>query len=482
MRIIHTSDWHLGQHFYGKSRAREHQQFLNWLVEQSKVQQIDAIIVAGDIFDTGTPPSYAREMYFDFIAKLHQAQCQLVVLAGNHDSVAMLGESQNLLEQLSTRVIAAVNDNMAEQVFVLNSLKTKQQAVICAIPFIRARDVVKSYAGQSASDKQRSLQQAITEHYQKLFTKAQTLSSAEQTKGSRLPIIATGHLTTIGASVSESVRDIYIGTLEAFPASEFPDADYIALGHIHRSQKVTKSEHIRYSGSPIALSFDEANTQKSIVIAEFKDGKLSDIELTPVPCFQALAMVKTQLENLSEDIAKVAQAHNTEMANSAEKIWLDIEIESAEYLQDLTARIEQIIAELPVEVLLVRRSKKSRQQMPSHEKKITLNELSVQDVFDARMELELWQSDEQQARKARLNSLYLEIAEQTQLANSPNDALAQHSGVQPSDAVNSVAAHTTVDDVVDSDSDSDIDSSAEAINADINAGENASVKPQTEPK
>jgi len=444
MRIIHTSDWHLGQHFYGKSRAREHQQFLNWLIEQSESQQIDAIIVAGDIFDTGTPPSYAREMYFDFIAKLHQTRCQLVVLAGNHDSVAMLTESQKLLQQLSTRVVSAVSDNMAEQVFVLKSLKTEQQAVICAIPFIRARDIVKSYAGQSASEKQQSLQRAITEHYHSLFNQAQTLASADQAKGTRLAIIATGHLTTIGASTSESVRDIYIGTLEAFPASEFPAADYIALGHIHRPQKVTKSEHIRYSGSPIALSFDEANTQKSIVIAEFKDGKLSDVTLTHVPCFQPLAMVKAQLDSLSEDIAAVVAALSTEAVNAddksnaiafEEKIWLDIEIDSAEYLQDLSARIEQIVAELPVEVLLVRRSKTSRQQMPSHEKKVTLSELSVQEVFDARMALEHWQSDEQQARKVRLNSLYCEIAEQTQLASSTKRALAQQHDVEASSKI-----------------------------------------------
>ncbi|TWX73312.1 exonuclease subunit SbcD [Colwellia sp. C1TZA3] len=443
MRIIHTSDWHLGQHFYGKSRAREHQQFLTWLIEQSLSQQIDAIIVAGDIFDTGTPPSYAREMYFDFIAKLHQTHCQLVVLAGNHDSVAMLTESQKILQQLSTRVISAVSDNMAEQVFVLNSLKTEQQAVICAIPFIRPRDIVKSYAGQSASEKQRSLQQAITGHYQTLFSQAQTLSHADQNEDTRLPIIATGHLTTIGASTSESVRDIYIGTLEAFPASEFPAADYIALGHIHRPQKVTKSENIRYSGSPIALSFDEANTQKSIVIAEFKNGELSKIELSNVPCFQALAMVKTHLETLSADIAAVVESKSIELKNEAststeskvadnktaaqEKIWLDIEIESAEYLQDLSARIEQIVKELPVEVLLVRRSKKSRQQMPSHEKKVTLSELSVQEVFDARMALELWESDEQQERKTRLNSLYHNIAEQTQLASSTKPSPSEHS-------------------------------------------------------
>ncbi len=421
MRIIHTSDWHLGQHFYGKSRAREHQQFLNWLVEQSQSQQIDAIVVAGDIFDTGTPPSYAREMYFDFIAKLHQVQCQLVVLAGNHDSVAMLSESQNLLQQLSTQVISAVSEDIDQQVFVLKSLKTQQQAVICAIPFIRPRDIVKSYAGQSADEKQRSLQQAISAHYQHLFEHAQVLSNANLIDGKRLPIIATGHLTTIGATTSDSVRDIYIGTLEAFPASEFPNADYIALGHIHRPQKVTKSDHIRYCGSPIALSFDEAKTQKNIVIVEFENGEFSNVELSNIPCVQPLAMVKTNLESLSDDIAAVVNDNQAleEPANTKEKIWLDIEIESAEYLQDLTARIEQIIKELPVEVLLVRRSKKSRQQMPSQQEKITLSELSVQEVFDARMALEEWQSEEQQNRKTRLNSLYLNIAEQTQLALSP---------------------------------------------------------------
>lgn len=438
MRIIHTSDWHLGQHFYGKSRANEHQQFLDWLIEQSQQQQIDAIIVAGDIFDTGTPPSYAREMYFDFIAKLNKTNCQLVVLAGNHDSVAMLSESKQLLQQLSTRVISAASDNISEQVFVLNSLKTGQQAVVCAIPFIRPRDIVKSYAGQSAKEKQQSLQQAIAEHYQHLFEHAQCLSKPESDEKSRLPIIATGHLTTVGASTSESVRDIYIGTLEAFPASEFPDADYIALGHIHRPQKVTKSEHIRYCGSPIALSFDEVKWQKNIVIAEFSQGELANVELCNVPCFQPMAIVKTNLENLAQDITAVVneqqeKAINDEELESAnadtskevqEKIWLDIEIESAEYLQDLTTRIEQLTETLPVEVLLVRRSKKARAKMPASEKKITLSELSVQEVFDARVELENWQTEEELARKDRLNHLYHAIAENIQLTGDLDEASA----------------------------------------------------------
>ena len=419
MKILHTSDWHLGQHFYGKSRAKEHQHFLNWLLKQVQENSIDAVIVAGDIFDTGTPPSYAREMYFDFISQMHNIKCQLIILAGNHDSVAMLGESKSLLNNLSTKVIPAVSDNIEEQVFTLNNKKGEPQAVICAIPFIRPRDVIKSSAGQSASQKQQSLQQAISGHYQTLFDEAETLSNG------KYPIIATGHLTTVGVTTSESVRDIYIGTLDAFPANAFPDADYIALGHIHRAQKVAKTEHIRYSGSPIPLSFDEMNQTKSIVMVEFltsdNQGELeriiSEIE---IPCFQPLVTLKTNLESLNKDITPylslVEEQHLEtniqEHSPEPTKIWLDIEVNSAEYLQDLSARIETLIEDYPVEVLLIRRSKKSRESMPSHQKKITLNELSLDEVFESRLANENWETEEQQERKIRITHLFQHAVEQ----------------------------------------------------------------------
>ena len=101
MRILHTSDWHLGQNFYSKSRAAEHQAFLDWLLETAQSHQVDAIIVAGDIFDTGSPPSYARELYNRFVVNLQQTGCHLVVLAGNHDSVATLNESRDILAFLN---------------------------------------------------------------------------------------------------------------------------------------------------------------------------------------------------------------------------------------------------------------------------------------------------------------------------------------------------------------------------------------------
>src|SRR5471032_1272634 len=118
MRILHTSDWHLGQHFIGKTRQTEHQAFIGWLIEQINLHAVDAVIVAGDIFDTGAPPSYARELYNHFVVELQPTGCQLIVLAGNHDSVATLNESRELLSCLNTQVIATVGEDLSQQILV----------------------------------------------------------------------------------------------------------------------------------------------------------------------------------------------------------------------------------------------------------------------------------------------------------------------------------------------------------------------------
>ena len=255
MRILHTSDWHLGQNFYSKSRAAEHQAFLDWLLETAQSHQVDAIIVAGDIFDTGSPPSYARELYNRFVVNLQQTGCHLVIVAGNHDSVATLNESRDILAFLNTTVVASAGH--APQ--ILKKRDGTPGAVLCPVPFLRPRDIVQSQAGLSGGEKQQHLLQSITDYYHQQYADACTLRGEQP-----IPVIATGHLTTVGASKSDAVRDIYIGTLDAFPAQNFPPADYIALGHIHRAQVIGGCEHIRYCGSPISLSFDETGKALSI--------------------------------------------------------------------------------------------------------------------------------------------------------------------------------------------------------------------------
>ncbi|HSX87199.1 MAG TPA: exonuclease subunit SbcD [Pseudomonas sp.] len=394
MRLLHTSDWHLGQHFMGKTRQAEHQAFCAWLIDQVREQAVDALLIAGDVFDTGAPPSYAREQYNRFIVELRATGCELVVLGGNHDSVAMLGESKTLLAQLGSRVIPGVCASMEEQVLVLHRRDGAPGAILCAIPFIRPREVLQSQAGQSAEDKQLSLQQAIQQHYLELFALAE---ARRDQLGGELPIIASGHLTTVGASASDSVREIYVGSLEAFPTSAFPPAAYIALGHIHRPQKVGGLEHIRYCGSPIALSFDEAKQQKEVLLVDLDRSGLSAVTALPVPCFQPLLSLRGTLKELEQAIAMAAAQGRPERP-----VWLEVQVATDDYLSDLHVRIAALCEGLPVEVLRIRRERGAAALSLSRQTRETLDELSPDDVFARRLASEALD----EALQERLRALY----------------------------------------------------------------------------
>ncbi|HHS9594056.1 exonuclease subunit SbcD [Raoultella planticola] len=389
MRIIHTSDWHLGQNFYSKSRAAEHSAFLDWLLTSAQAHEVDAIIVAGDIFDTGSPPSYARELYNRFVVQLQQTGCQLVVLAGNHDSVATLNESRDILAFLKTTVVASAG----HAPFILPQRDGTPGAIFCPVPFLRPRELVTSQAGHSSGEKQQLLLNAISDYYQQQYEAACAL------RGDRpLPIVASGHLTTVGASKSDAVRDIYIGTLEAFPASHFPPVDYIALGHIHRAQKIGGSEHIRYSGSPIALSFDETGKSKSVNLVTFTDGQLTEVLPLTVPVTQPLAVLKGDFSSISEQLTQWRDAPQEPV------VWLYIEITSDEYLHDIQRKIQAQTEDLPVEVLLVRRSRAQRERILAGERRETLSELQVEEVFERR----LAQETLEEAQQLRLTQLFNE--------------------------------------------------------------------------
>jgi exonuclease SbcD len=401
MRILHTSDWHLGQHFMGKSRQAEHQALIAWLLEQVELQAVDAVLVAGDIFDTGTPPSYARELYNQLVGQLYKAGVPLLVLGGNHDSPATLGESRELLAHLGTTVIAATHDDPATQVIVLPLRNGEPGCIVCAIPFVRPRDVLQSQAGQSAEDKQLALQTAIQAHYGVVFAAA-TARQAELAAefGRPLPIIATGHLTTVGASTSESVREIYVGALEAFPTAAFPPADYIALGHIHRPQKVGGLEHIRYCGSPIPLGFDEAKQQKEMLLVDLDADGLKAVTVLPVPRFQGLVAISGNLQTLAGAIGAAAAEGTRECP-----AWLEVTVAEDDYLADLPARIEALTEGWPVEVLRIRRQRGNAAARLDAAVRETLDELSPHDVFARRLQQEELGEELQQALNERYRAV-----------------------------------------------------------------------------
>lgn len=373
MRLLHTSDWHLGQHFMGKSRQAEHRMLIDWLLDEVAAQMVDAVIVAGDIFDTGTPPSHARELLAELVVRLHDAGVALLLLAGNHDSPATLNENRRLFARLGATVITGVADDPAAQAIVLGQRDGTPGCVVCAVPFVRPREVLRSRAGESAEDKQQALQQAIAAHYL-------AVDAAARAKSAGLPVIATGHLSTVGASASESVREIYVGTLDAFPTNAFPPADYIALGHIHRPQKVGGHEHIRYSGSPLALSFDEAAQGKEMLLVDLDAGGLQAVTPLPVPCFQPMAAVRGRLADLPALIGTAAAP-----GSAATPVWLEVTVVGDDWQADLPARIDEIAAGLPVEILRIRRQREQAAASLAGESGETLAELTPDEVFARRL-------------------------------------------------------------------------------------------------
>ncbi|WP_146448394.1 exonuclease subunit SbcD [Vibrio kanaloae] len=401
MKILHTSDWHLGQNFYNKSRKNEHERFLQWLLEQVTEHDIDAIIVAGDIFDTSTPPSYAREMYNKFVVDSNKIGCQLVLLGGNHDSVSVLKETQQLLKYMGADVIPNTNEEHATQVVELKGKSGKVEALVCAIPFIRPRDVLTSQAGVKGVERQKQLGDAIKQHYQSVYDAAVAKRNTFENRNA-MPIIATGHLTAMGVKQSDSVRDIYVGNLDGFAADGFPNADYIALGHIHRPQVVAKREHIRYCGSPIPLSFDELKSKKQVCVVEFVQGERSISQLE-VPIFQPLAEIKGDLSEIESQLNQYIDMEEEQ------SVWLSIEVQAQDYLSDLQERMRALTEGLNVEVLQLRRARERRNQALEHESAETLAELTPMDVFEKRIALEEFESDTEKERLERMTVKFKQV-------------------------------------------------------------------------
>ena len=412
MRILHTSDWHLGQHFMGQSRQAEHRALIAWLVDQVALHAVDAVLIAGDIFDTGAPPSYARELYNQLIARLHQAGVALLILGGNHDSVSVLDESRDLLRHLGTQVIASTGP--AAQHAITLPLRAGDRAgepgcIVCALPFIRARDVQQSLPGQSAQDKQLALQTAIQTTYQQVYEAALAQQTAfEQSLGRKLPIIATGHLTTVGASSNESVREIYVGSLEAFPTNAFPPADYIALGHIHQPQTVGGLDHIRYSGSPIPLGFDESKQTKQVLLVDVDEAGLRAITPLAVPVFQSLVALRSTLKALPDALKTIAASAQPERAT-----WLDVTIEEDDYLADLPARVQALADGLPLQVLRIKRQRGQAAPQLLSDAMESLDELTPQDVFARRLAQETMEPPLQAALTERYRSVVDALTAQT---------------------------------------------------------------------
>ncbi len=370
MRILHTSDWHLGQNFMGKSREEEHLAFLAWLRIAIESESVDVLIVAGDIFDTGTPPNYALELYYNFLKDLSKSSCtNIIITAGNHDSIATLKAPKQLLKALNIHVITSGDENEDELVPIYE--KEELQGVICAVPFLHDRVVRKAQSGQTMQDKEFSLNEGIKEHYNDVFKQANKLIGER-----KVPIVATGHLTTVGARSSESERDIYIGgTIDIGGDFLGKNFDYVALGHLHINQTVG-SDHVRYSGSPIPLSFSESKTQKKVNIVTFTDNVLEVREID-IPLHRPLLLLRGDVTSVSTELEAIKD----------KSTWIEVHLNDSNPFAANQA-VRELAETLGLTLLAVKIDKTEQALYSDELDVLSLDELKPLDVFERRLELD----------------------------------------------------------------------------------------------
>ena len=377
MNILHTSDWHIGHRLYEHSQQYEQEKFLEWLLKTIDEKAIDVLLVSGDIFDTGYPSSQSLRMLYDFLAKLYKTtNCQHVVMtAGNHDAPGTISAPGELVKYFSINLIGKASENIEDEIFRLNV--NSEKLIVAAVPFLRDRDIRRASAGENASDIEARYKTALVNHYN------EAANVINKDKNSF--VVAMGHLFAVGGQVSESENRIYVGGLGDIAASDFPGLfDYVALGHLHRPQMVDKKEHIRYSGSPYALSFSETGSRKKVIVIKTIDSKLSSVNEIDVPVFRNLYTITGDVEHCKQQLEDISK-HNNET-----EPWIEVNINEPGLATNTYTLINEFVKDKAVRVLKTRiigsQTVPDITQIEKEDKQ--LNELKPDDVFIRKCEEE----------------------------------------------------------------------------------------------
>ena len=349
MKILHTSDWHIGRRLKNKDRLDEFIKFFDWLIDLITRENVDVLLVAGDIFDNTTPSVQAQNIYYSFLYSIAKSECKhCVIISGNHDSPAFLDAPSDLLKLSNIHVVGRASQNPDDEIIKLNN----PDLIVCAVPYLRDRDVRKSDDNIDSIEK--ALTRGIYEHYQKVFARAQKIKA-----DSNIPIIAMGHLFARGGrtNIDDGTRALYVGTSIEIGSDLFSQdfISYTALGHLHSPQFI-KHENIRYSGSPIPMGFGEVGqkeAQKSVYIIELDENNIS-IKNFPVPEFQILKRISGNLNEIFNELDDLSLLNKS--------IWLEITYTGREIIGDLPEQLNKFTKNFPLlEILSIRNERRELQ-------------------------------------------------------------------------------------------------------------------------
>lgn len=367
IKVLHTSDWHLGRALYGRSRMDEFERFLSWLLQTLDERRIDFLLVSGDIFDTGTPGAKVQRLYYRFLLQASEICSRIVLTAGNHDSPAFLNAPQELLGAFRVSVVGQAD--LAKEFLVLKDKAGAPALLAGAVPFLRDRDLRRLQFGASSEELQLAWTQAFLAHYQQLAAQA----AAWQQKNGPLPFIAMGHFFASGGRTADD-GSLSAGLLEAVDIGSFPnEIDYLALGHLHLAQNVAGKPHWRYCGAPLPMGFNEAGQTKQLSLVEF-DGKQPRVTPIAVPVFQPLERLKGDEAALAAELAALKAADST--------AWLELEYTGDWEPARFRAFLDQAVAESRLEILRIKNRRVAEAVMRQTGGLESLEKITPQAVFD----------------------------------------------------------------------------------------------------
>ncbi len=375
MRLVHTSDWHLGHDLYNFDRGIEHEEFLAWLRRQLVELEADALVVTGDLFDSVNPPVAAQRRLYRFLHDITAdlPELQIVMIAGNHDSAARVELPAPLLDPLRVTLTGGMpraGGKVAPE-RVLTTLRDRSGAarLVCAsVPYLRPADLPLVESGECA----------VTRLYREVVTAADSLRG-------RLPLLVTGHLHIKGAQLSElSERRILIGGEEAFSVDLFPEAvNYVALGHLHRPQRVGGKKHVRYAGAPFPMSVTEKDYAHSIVVIDFGETDIDEIRTIRIPRSVSFLRIPDSGAAPLEEVETLLEKIDVPELDDDRRPFLEVAVRLESPTPELRRRIEVALRGKPVRLTRVVREglTQDRWHESAAESDTTLDELSPEAVF-----------------------------------------------------------------------------------------------------
>lgn len=380
MRVLHTSDWHLGQELYGFNREVEHDDFFAWLAQQISDEKVDALIVSGDIFDSVNPPITAQRRLYRFLDTIlrENPDLNVVITGGNHDSASRVELPAPLLNEDRVTLVGGMPrlEGKLAPAKVLVPLKNKEGVVslVCAaVPYLRPGDLPIADTGESA----------IKSLYD------QVIKTAEQ-DWSGLPLIVMGHLHVQGASISElSERRIIVGNEEAIPSEIFSSSiDYVALGHLHRPQTIGEKLHVRYSGAPFPMSTPERDYCHSVVLVDFDTKGVSKIQSIDIPRPIEFIRIPDESSLSLDDLEEQLLSISLEDPGVARRPFLEVAVKLVTSEPEMRSRIEAALDGKPVRLTRIIRDfgGVGRSLADAVAKHVSLGELTPDDVFIRRHE------------------------------------------------------------------------------------------------